>query len=138
MFDIGTSTATVANRNGGITVNFGGLNGGSGTFLQGRQAGSGNTSSTYSPQTVLPAGYVNNGTILTNSLVAAQAISKSGNSFSVTIHTYTGHTYQLEKSSNLSTWQNVGASQAGTGSAVVLSDTNASSSGMLYKIGVGP
>ena len=91
-----------------------------------------------SPQTVLPAGYVNNGTILTNSLVTVQAFAKSGNNFSITIRTYSGHTYQLEKSSNLSTWQNVGTSQAGTGSVVVLTDTNASSGSMFYEVGVGP
>ena len=49
-----------------------------------------------SPQTALPTGYVNNGTILTSALVKVQSFSKSGNTFSVTIQTYTGHTYQLE------------------------------------------
>jgi hypothetical protein len=91
-----------------------------------------------SPQTVLPAGYVNTGTILTSSLVTVQTFSKSGSNFSVTIQSYTGHTYQLQKSTDLSTWQNVGAAKAGTGSALVLTDTNASSSGMFYQIGVGP
>jgi autotransporter-associated beta strand protein len=92
-----------------------------------------------SPQTVLPSGYVNDGTILTSSLVTVKTLSKSGNTFTVSIQSYTGHTYQLQKSSDLNTWQNVGTSQAGsTGSAIVLSDTNATSSGMFYQVGVGP
>jgi hypothetical protein len=68
-----------------------------------------------------------------------KTLSKSGNTFTVSIQSYTGHTYQLQKSSDLNTWQNVGTSQAGsTGSAIVLSDTNATSSGMFYQVGVGP
>ena len=92
-----------------------------------------------SPQTVLPAGYVNNGTILTSALVTVKNFTKSANTFSVTIQSYTGHTYQLEKSADLNTWQTVGSLQSGsTGSALILTDTNASQSGMVYQIGVGP
>jgi autotransporter-associated beta strand protein len=299
LFDIGSSTATLANRNGGVTIDFGGLDGGSGTFLQGRQSGSGDTASTYvvgalntntafagtitnggdesglnfdkvgtgnwtlsgtsnwlggilvedgtltitgsdnngglgfeaqsgaafslqggtvttetvqidsgaiftgtgtingdfvnhgaatvngggaltinggfendgtmtveggstldvnlsanggsnsfvntglldimdSPQTVLPSGYVNTGTILTSALVTVQSFSKSGNNFSVTIQTYTGHTYQLQESTDLNTWQNVGSAQVGTGSAIVLTDTNSVGQGLFYQVGVGP
>jgi autotransporter-associated beta strand protein len=92
-----------------------------------------------SPLTALPAGYVNNGTILTSALVTVKQFSKSGNNFSVSIQSYTGHTYQLQKSTNLQTWQSVGAAQEGaTGSALVLSDTNAAAAGTFYQIGVGP
>jgi autotransporter-associated beta strand protein len=93
-----------------------------------------------SPQTVLPAGYVNNGTILTSSLVAVSQVSKSRNTFSVSIQSYTGHTYQLQESTDLTTaWQNVGAPQTGsTGSTLVLTDTNASSTSMFYRISVAP
>jgi autotransporter-associated beta strand protein len=91
-----------------------------------------------SPHTVLPSGYVNNGTILTSALVKVQSFSKSGNDFSVTIQTYSGHSYQLQKSTNLSTWQNVGTTQAGTGSAIVLTDTNSAGVGLFYQVGVGP
>jgi autotransporter-associated beta strand protein len=91
-----------------------------------------------SPQTVLPAGYVNNGAILTSSLVTVKSFSKSGNTFAVTIQTYSGHTYQLQKSPDLNGWQNVGTSQGGTGSAIVLSDTNSSSGSMFYQVAVGP
>jgi autotransporter-associated beta strand protein len=91
-----------------------------------------------SPQTALPSGYVNTGTILTSALVTVQSFSKSGNSFSVTIKTYNGHTYQLQKSTDLGTWQNVGSVQAGTGSAIVLTDTNSTGQGWMYQVGVGP
>jgi autotransporter-associated beta strand protein len=91
-----------------------------------------------SPQTVLPAGYVNDGTILTSALVTVQSITKTGSNFSATIQSYSGHTYQLEKSTDLNSWQTVGTLQAGTGSAIILSDTNASTGSSFYKIGVGP
>jgi autotransporter-associated beta strand protein len=92
-----------------------------------------------SPQTALPAGYVNNGTILTSALVTVMQFTKSGSTCSVSIQSYTGHTYQLQKSTNLQTWQNVGTAQAGaTGSTLMLSDTNASGMGTFYQIAVGP
>jgi autotransporter-associated beta strand protein len=92
-----------------------------------------------SPQTVLPAGYVNNGVILNSSLVTVQQVARSANTFSVTIQSYTNHTYQLEKSTNLTAWQNIGAAQSGqTGSVLVLTDTNAAGSSMFYQVGVGP
>jgi len=91
-----------------------------------------------SPQTALPPGYVNNGTILDSSLVTLQSFGKTGTTFSATIQTYPGHTYQLQESSDLNTWTNVGASQAGAGSPVVLTDTNAAPGSMFYQIGVGP
>jgi autotransporter-associated beta strand protein len=92
-----------------------------------------------SPQTALPAGYVNNGTILNSSLVTVQQVARAANSFAVTIQSYSNHTYQLEKSTNLATWQNVGAAQPGnTGSALVLTDTNATAGSMFYQVGVGP
>jgi autotransporter-associated beta strand protein len=91
-----------------------------------------------SPQTVLPSGYVNNGTILNSSLVTLKSFTKTGNSFSVTIQAYSGHTYQLQKSTDLNTWQSVGSSQAGAGSAIMLTDTNATTGSMFYQVAVGP
>ena len=46
-FDLGTAGAALTNRNGGRTLEIGALSGGSGTHLNGRQSGSGNTSTTY-------------------------------------------------------------------------------------------
>jgi autotransporter-associated beta strand protein len=93
-----------------------------------------------SPQTVLPAGYENNGTILTSSLVTVKQFSKSGTTFFVQIQSYSGHTYQLQRSTNLNTWVAVGTAQSGvTGTTLTLSDTNApATGGSFYRIAVGP
>ena len=94
-----------------------------------------------SPRTALPSGYVNNGTILTSALVTVQQFSKSGSTFTVKVQSYSGHTYQLQKSATLAggSWKNVGAAQAGyTGAPLVLSDSSASATGMFYQIVVGP
>lgn len=47
-FNLGTSTGSMVNRNGNITINLGSLSGGSATTLSGRSNGSGATSTTYS------------------------------------------------------------------------------------------
>ena len=92
-----------------------------------------------SPETDLPAGYVNNGTILNSSLVKVQQVSKNGNNFSASIQSYSGHTYQLQRSTDLGTWQNISAPQSGvTGSVLILSDSNASARCNFYQIAVGP
>jgi autotransporter-associated beta strand protein len=93
-----------------------------------------------SPQTTLPMGFVNNKTILTSALVTIEQFSISATTCSVTIQSYTGHTYQLQKSASIVSpvWQNVGAPQAGTGAALVLKDTNATSTRTFYRVGVGP
>ena len=46
-FDLGDAGATLTNRNGDKTIDLGALSGGSGTHLNGRQSGSGNTATTY-------------------------------------------------------------------------------------------
>jgi len=56
----------------------------------------------------------------------------------VTLKSYTGHTYQLEKSSNLTNWYTVGSPLGGTGSPLVLTDAGATSGSTFYKVGVGP
>jgi hypothetical protein len=87
----------------------------------------------------LPANLVNNGVVLTASALKVRSLSMASGIFTLNIQSYSGHAYQLQKSTNLSTWQNVGAAQAGaTGSALVLSDTNAAAAGTFYRVGVGP
>ena len=92
------------------------------------------------PQTTLPSGYVNNGTILTSALVTVKQLSKSGATFSVQIQSYSGHTYQLQRSTDLMSWVTIGTAQSGaTGTVLVLSDTNApATGGSFYRIAVGP
>jgi autotransporter-associated beta strand protein len=46
-FDLGTAAGRLNNRNGNITIHLGALSGGPGTFLSGRQSGSGESTTTY-------------------------------------------------------------------------------------------
>lgn len=46
-FDLGSGAATLANRNGNISIHIGALTGGPNTHLNGRQSGSGSTATTY-------------------------------------------------------------------------------------------
>ena len=46
-FNLGTGSASLSNRNGGITIQLGALSGGPNTRLNGRQSGSGTTTTTY-------------------------------------------------------------------------------------------
>lgn len=46
-FDLGIGSARLTNRNGNITIHVGALSGGPNTHLDGRQSGSGNTTTTY-------------------------------------------------------------------------------------------
>jgi hypothetical protein len=59
---------------------------------------------------VYPPGFVNNGTILDPSLVKVKQLTKNGAGATVTIHGYPGHTYQLQRSSSLTSdnFMNVG------------------------------
>lgn len=91
---------------------------------------------------VLPANFVNTGVVLYSSAVQAKNIAINGGGVSVTIQSYTGHSYQLQRSSSLAnpSWQNVGAAQAGsTGAALTLTDpAGVSGSGGFYQIVVFP
>ncbi len=46
LFDLGSGSATLNNRNGGITLHLGAVSGGANTHLSGRQSGNGQTSTT--------------------------------------------------------------------------------------------
>ncbi len=46
-FDLGTAGGRLTNRNGNLSIHLGALSGGSGTYLGGRQSGSGATATTY-------------------------------------------------------------------------------------------
>lgn len=76
---------------------------------------------------LLPGNFANNGTILDSSVVKIKTTARAGSTVTVTIDGYTGHSYQLQKSSSLasSTFANVGASQNGsTGATLSFSDTD--------------
>ena len=58
----------------------------------------------------LPAGFINNGSVLDRSKVKVDAIESSGNDFKVTIHGYRGHGYRLQWTDDLVSkpWQDIG------------------------------
>jgi fibronectin-binding autotransporter adhesin len=96
-----------------------------------------------SPQTVLPSGFVNNGTVIDSTSVAAQKISKTGNIVSITLASFSGHSYQLQRSPSLEpakiNWQNVGNAQWGnTGRTLTLTDPNAGGPQMFYRVQILP
>jgi autotransporter-associated beta strand protein len=92
------------------------------------------------PQT-LPAGFINNGTVLTAGSLQVQQLAMSGSSFALTIQGYPQHTYQLQFTPSLAapiTWTGVGASQTGAGAPLIFTDTGASSMQGYYQILVSP
>jgi autotransporter-associated beta strand protein len=90
----------------------------------------------------LPAGFVNNATVLTSSSVQVQQLAMSGsNNFTLTIQGYAQHTYQLQRATSLVapvTWTNVGAAQAGAGAPLNLTDTGVPSAKGFYQVLVAP
>jgi T5SS/PEP-CTERM-associated repeat protein len=84
----------------------------------------------------------NSGLYLVASDVEIKGIQASGNNLAITIQSYPGHNYQLESCTNLVTadWVAVGSPQAGTGSVLTLTDTNALSGASLlfYRVFVAP
>lgn len=89
----------------------------------------------------LPPNFVNNGTVLTAGNELVQQANLSGTTFSLTVKSYVEHTYQLQRASSLTVpnWTNIGAAQAGTGSALVFSDSGgATGSQGFYRVMVSP
>ena len=87
-----------------------------------------------------PGGFTNNGVVLDSSLVAVTSTSLTGTTFTLTINSYTGHTYQLQSSGSLTgTFTNLGAPQSGTtGTVLTFTDPGASSTQNFYRIAVDP
>ncbi|BCU79756.1 autotransporter-associated beta strand repeat-containing protein [Luteolibacter sp. LG18] len=95
----------------------------------------------------LPANLVNKGVVIDSSQAKVKSYQKSGSAFTLTVNSYTGHTYKLQRSLNMAgagSWQDVGSVQNGVsqsdGSATVLtfSDTNVTGAKWFYRIVVGP
>lgn len=97
----------------------------------------------------VPANLVGTGVVLDSSDVVVQSYSRTATTFSVTIKAYSGHSYQLQRNSNLlsGSWQNVGSTQMGTGNPVAtppvdgtitLTDTNATTKKLFYRVQVSP
>jgi hypothetical protein len=73
----------------------------------------------------LPAGFMNNGTVLDRSLIRVASATANGPDIQVTIQGYTGHNYQLQYRDSLldGTWQNIGLSVAGANALITLTHT---------------
>jgi hypothetical protein len=73
----------------------------------------------------LPASFVNNGVVITNSQRVITSAAKVGNDFVCTCIGYAGHTYQLQMSNTLNGgWTDVGGPIAGTNVPIEWSVTN--------------
>lgn len=88
----------------------------------------------------LPANFINNGTILDSSLVAATSAIRTGATFTVTIQGYAGHNYQLQRADSLpGPWTAIGPAQPGTGGVLTFADAGgATGTQKFYKITVAP
>ncbi len=94
----------------------------------------------------LPPNLVNNGAVIDSSAVRAKSCTKSGASFTLTIDSYAGHGYRLQRRTTLNagTWQDVGGSQTGltqeNGTPTVLNFTDpaAPAGSCFYRIQVSP
>jgi autotransporter-associated beta strand protein len=104
-----------------------------------------------SAASTLPAGFVNNGSVIYSSNVAVQTASKSGTNFTLTILSFSGHNYQLQSRSSLTsgTWNAVGNPQGGvsvtnsdgtiSGTTLTFTDNGGATGGAkFYRIQVSP
>jgi autotransporter-associated beta strand protein len=89
----------------------------------------------------LPAGFVNNGTVLERSLVAISSLSTQGTDVILTIHGYQGHSYQLQTRQSLASgdWANLGLPVPGADAPIAFTHPggNAGASGF-YRVVVSP
>ena len=87
----------------------------------------------------LPADFVNHGIVLDSSLVRANSVAKTGGTCTVTIQSYTGHNYRLQRSTSLiGTWTDTGATQPGNGTLLTFSDPAAPGTAAFYRISITP
>jgi autotransporter-associated beta strand protein len=88
-----------------------------------------------------PPNFTNNGTIIDASVVKTKSISKAGNKVTVTIDAYTGHKYQLQKSSSpaFASFSLVdNPKSASTGTVLSLVDNSATETSAFYRVVVNP
>lgn len=87
----------------------------------------------------LPAGFVNNGTVLDRSAIQILSATVNGSNFVATIHGYSGHNYQLQGRSDLSeeAWQNIGSSASGSNALIDLTHSGgAATQQRFYRVAV--
>ncbi len=89
----------------------------------------------------LPANFVNSGVVLTASVVRVQSFARTGADLALTIQSYAGHTYQLQRRDLLTAgaWGNVGPVQSGSGAVLTFTHSGgAAGAQSFYRITVGP
>ncbi|MFM2082266.1 MAG: hypothetical protein RL380_957 [Verrucomicrobiota bacterium] len=89
----------------------------------------------------LPTNFINNGAVLNAGNIQVQNLAFAGSDVQIGIQSYDGHTYQLQRTSSLSSasWQNIGAPQDGTGGVLTFTDSGASGNPRgFYRILVSP
>jgi autotransporter-associated beta strand protein len=89
----------------------------------------------------LPANFVNHGVVLNSSVVQTADYSFANGVMQLSIQSYIGHNYQLQRSNTLSPpdWVNLGSSQPGTGSILTFTDsTGLTANQGYYRIVVAP
>jgi hypothetical protein len=89
----------------------------------------------------LPAGLVNNGTVLDRSVVKIDSVSVQSGVLSVTFTAYAGHTYQLQATDNLAAgtvWENIGGPVVGTGAPVTMADSTPFGAKRFCRVQVDP
>ncbi|HTB63248.1 MAG TPA: polysaccharide lyase family protein [Opitutales bacterium] len=89
----------------------------------------------------LPGNFVNHGTVLVSQDAQIMQSWQDGNGYSVTIQSYSGHNYQLQRSDSLISpdWQNIGAAQAGINDVLTLTDATGTAGAIrFYRILVYP
>jgi len=92
---------------------------------------------------ILPPRFVNNGIVLTASVVKVKNVAFAGTGgMTIAIQTFTGHTYQLQSESSLnSTWTNVTnnvTTQTNGSGVMTFTLTNVTPGSQFYRIQVGP
>ncbi|MEK7949834.1 autotransporter-associated beta strand repeat-containing protein [Luteolibacter soli] len=85
------------------------------------------------------ASIVNEGVVLDSSKVKIASASLT-NGFTVTIQSYAGHNYRLQRSASLTaaSWSDVGTPQAGNGSVLTFNDPAAANNAGFYRIFIDP
>jgi autotransporter-associated beta strand protein len=92
-------------------------------------------------QGTLPAGLMNNGVVLDRSAIGIKQFAVQGPDVKVSIHGYSGHTYQLQVRDSLDSggWTNVGSPVSGAAADIDFTQAgDAGSAKRFYRFVVGP
>ena len=89
----------------------------------------------------LPPGFVNNGVVLDRNAVRVDSAVLSGEDFTLTIHGYAGHRYQLQCRDDLTSglWEDIGSPVIGAETPISLTHSGgASTSQRIYRVVLDP